>query len=207
MSSRATPELCRWQIPKPAVLRSSGHRRLEIPGFRMFVTPFLHHIKIPELRTFANSRLHRLQASKNRESLPLKNILRELCYTQRFEGDGFSWIPQHHPLLLLWTTNPGLLRVEPWSIRTPLLLLKNKFGNLSKHICLLAFPFFIEIYFGNHPCQLGFFPPNLKALMASNQINRQSWGGRSKSFRSNQSSRIAKAWESIHDPLIIMSKS
>jgi hypothetical protein len=34
-----------------------------------------------------------------------------------------------------------------WSILTPLLLFKNKFRNLSKHICLLAFLFFIEISF------------------------------------------------------------
>jgi hypothetical protein len=54
------------------------------------------------------------------------------------------------------------------------LLFKNKFRNLSKHICLLAFPFFIEISFGNHLCQFGFLPPNLKAPLASDQINRLS---------------------------------
>jgi hypothetical protein len=59
MSSRVTPKLGPWQIPEPAIFRSSRHRQLETPGFRMFVTPFLHRIKIPELHTFANSRLHR----------------------------------------------------------------------------------------------------------------------------------------------------
>jgi hypothetical protein len=29
-------------------------------------------------------------------SLFLKNIPQELRQTQRFEGDGFSWIPQQH---------------------------------------------------------------------------------------------------------------
>jgi hypothetical protein len=71
---------------------------------------------------------------------------------------------------------------NPLSILTPLWLFKNKFRNLSKHICLLAFPFFIEISFGNHPCLLGSFPPILKALLASDQVNQLSWGGRSKVF-------------------------
>jgi hypothetical protein len=64
---------------------------------------------------------------------------------------------------------------NPLSIIIPLLLFKNGFRNLRKqilaNICLLVFPFFIEISFGNHLCQLGFFPPNLKALLACDQIN------------------------------------
>jgi hypothetical protein len=50
-------------------------------------------------------------------------------------------------------------------------ILVNKF---LANIGLLAFPFFIEISFGNHLCQLGFFPPNLKALLACDQINQLS---------------------------------
>jgi hypothetical protein len=79
MSTRLTPELSPWQIPESAILRSSGHRQFEIPGFRMFVTPFLHRIKIPELCTFADSRLLRFQASENREfPAPEKHVSRTL---------------------------------------------------------------------------------------------------------------------------------
>jgi hypothetical protein len=67
MPTRLTPELSPRQVLESAVLRSSGHRQFEIPGFRMFVTPVLHRIKIPELCTFANSRLHRFQDPDNRE--------------------------------------------------------------------------------------------------------------------------------------------
>jgi hypothetical protein len=79
MSLRVTPELGPRRIPEAAVLRSSRHRQLEIPGFRMFVTPFLHRIKIPELRAFANSRLHGFLASENREfPAPEKHVSRTL---------------------------------------------------------------------------------------------------------------------------------
>jgi hypothetical protein len=79
MSSRVTPELGPWQIPESAVLRSSRHRQPEVPGFRMFVTPFLHRIKILELRTFTNSRLRRFLASENREfPAPKKHVSRTL---------------------------------------------------------------------------------------------------------------------------------
>jgi hypothetical protein len=50
---------------------------VEIPGFRMFVTPLPCRIKIPELCTFANSGLLRFQASENREfPAPEKHALR-----------------------------------------------------------------------------------------------------------------------------------
>jgi hypothetical protein len=79
MSSRVTAELGPRQIPESTVLRSSRHRQLEVPGFRMFATPFLHRIKIPELHAFANPRLHRFQASENREFLvPEKHVSRTL---------------------------------------------------------------------------------------------------------------------------------
>jgi hypothetical protein len=79
LSSRVTPELGPQRIPESAVLRSSRHRQLEVPGFRMFVTPFLHQVEIPELHTFANSRLHRFQASENREfPTPEKHVSRTL---------------------------------------------------------------------------------------------------------------------------------
>jgi hypothetical protein len=100
----------------------------------------------------------------------------------------------YHPLWLLWTTNLGLLRVEPCPSLHLCCLSKNKFRNLSKHICLLTFPFFIEISVGNHLCQLGFFPPNLKALLACDQVNRLS-EEIGATFSSNQGSRKVKAWE------------
>jgi hypothetical protein len=77
--TRLTPELSPRQVLESAVLRSSGHRQFEIPSFRMFMTPLLHRIKIPELCTFANSRLHRFQASENREfPAPEKHASRTL---------------------------------------------------------------------------------------------------------------------------------
>jgi hypothetical protein len=79
MSSRVTPELGPRQIPESAVLRSSRHRQLEVSGFRVFVTPFLHRIKIPELHAFANPRLHRFLASEKHEfSVPEKHVSRTL---------------------------------------------------------------------------------------------------------------------------------
>jgi hypothetical protein len=48
---------------------------------------------IPEFYAFANLRLHGSQASENREfPVPEKHVSRTL--SERFEGDGFSWIPQ-----------------------------------------------------------------------------------------------------------------
>jgi hypothetical protein len=76
-----TPELGPRQIPESAVLRSSRHCQLEVLGFRMFVTQFLLRIKIPELHTFANSRLRRSQASENREFPAPENMSQELCQT------------------------------------------------------------------------------------------------------------------------------
>jgi hypothetical protein len=56
-----------------------GPSTVEIPGFRMFVTPPPHRIKIPELCTFANSRLRRFQVSENREfPAPEKHASRTL---------------------------------------------------------------------------------------------------------------------------------
>jgi hypothetical protein len=79
MSSRVTPELGPRQIPESAVLRSSRHRQLEVPGFRVFATPFLHRTKIPELQAFANPRLHRFPASENHEfPVPEKRVSRTL---------------------------------------------------------------------------------------------------------------------------------
>jgi hypothetical protein len=76
-SSRVIPELSPRQIPESAVLRSSRHRQLEVPGFCMFATLLRHRTTIPELHVFANPRLHRFQASENREfPVPKKHVSR-----------------------------------------------------------------------------------------------------------------------------------
>jgi hypothetical protein len=50
---------------------------VEVPGFRVFMTSPLHRIKIPELCTFANSRLRRSRTSWIREfPAPEKHTLR-----------------------------------------------------------------------------------------------------------------------------------
>jgi hypothetical protein len=79
MSSRMTPELSPQQIPESAVLRSLRHRQLEVPGFRMFVTPFLHESRflnftLLRIRGFTVSRLPKIVSL-----LPLKNMSQELC--------------------------------------------------------------------------------------------------------------------------------
>jgi hypothetical protein len=90
MSTRLTPELSPRQIPELAALRSSGHRQFKIPGFRIFVTPLLHRIKIPEICTFANSRLHKFQASENRElTAPEKHASRTLLNSTFSRVTGF----------------------------------------------------------------------------------------------------------------------
>jgi hypothetical protein len=54
-----------------------GPSTVEIPGFRVFMTPPLHRIKVPELCTSANSRLRRFQTSWIREfPAPEKHTLR-----------------------------------------------------------------------------------------------------------------------------------
>jgi hypothetical protein len=79
MSSRVTPELGPREILESAIFRSSRHRQLEVPGFRMFATPPLHRTTIPEFHAFANPRLHRFQASEIREfPVPEKHVSRAL---------------------------------------------------------------------------------------------------------------------------------
>jgi hypothetical protein len=79
MSPRVTPELDPRLIPESVIFRSSRHRQLEVPGFRMSVTPPLHRTMMPEFYAFANLRLHRSQASENREfPVPEKHVSRTL---------------------------------------------------------------------------------------------------------------------------------
>jgi hypothetical protein len=54
-----------------------GPSTVEIPGFRVFMTPPLHRIKVPELCTSPSSRLRRSQTSWIREfPAPEKHTLR-----------------------------------------------------------------------------------------------------------------------------------
>jgi hypothetical protein len=72
---RLSPEQSLHQVPESVILPKFGLSTVEIPGSRMFVTPPPRRIKIPELRTFANSRLRRSQASENREFPAPENML------------------------------------------------------------------------------------------------------------------------------------
>jgi hypothetical protein len=108
MSSRVTPEPGPRQIPESAVLRSSRHRQLEVPGFRMFVTPFLYRIKIPELHTFVISRLHRFQASENRE-FPALEKHKNFVKLNVSRVTGFPEFPNTRP-----APRPRLGKTSPW---------------------------------------------------------------------------------------------
>jgi hypothetical protein len=69
-----------------------GPSTVEIPGFRVFMTPPLHRIKIPELSTSANSRLRRSQTSwirefpapeKHTSRMPLDfDVSRVMCFPE-----------------------------------------------------------------------------------------------------------------------------
>jgi hypothetical protein len=79
MSSRVTSELGPRQIPELPSSEVRATASLRFRALRMSVTPLLHRIKIPELHTFANSGLHRFQASENREfPAPEKHVSRTL---------------------------------------------------------------------------------------------------------------------------------
>jgi hypothetical protein len=60
----------------------------------MLVTPPLCRIKIPELSTFANSRLHRFQASENREfPAPEKTYFENFVKLNVLRVTGFPEFP------------------------------------------------------------------------------------------------------------------
>jgi hypothetical protein len=70
-------------------------RRLEIPDLRMFVTSELRRFKIPDLRKFATSELRRFKIPDLHRFEIHENSFHEFHATRCFEGDKFSWIPQH----------------------------------------------------------------------------------------------------------------
>jgi hypothetical protein len=97
MSSRVTPELGPRQIPESAIFRSLRPRQLEVLGFRMFVTPPLHRTTIPEFHAFGNPRLHRFQASENREfPVPEKHVSRNFIKLNVSRVTGFPEFPNSY---------------------------------------------------------------------------------------------------------------
>jgi hypothetical protein len=128
MSSRVTPELGLRQIPELALASSSIRACLRVwlpnwvldrfpnrpsPDVRSIASSRLrasarswpHYFTESRFPNFTHSRIRGFTGSrlpKIVNSLPLKNMSRELCQTYRFEGDGFSWIPQQPSL---WFTS------------------------------------------------------------------------------------------------------
>jgi hypothetical protein len=101
MSPRVTPELSPRQTPELAIFRSSRHCQLEIPGFRMFVTPPLHRTMIPEFYAFANPSLHRSQASENREfPVPEKTCLKNFVRLNVSRVTGFPEFPNKYIIII-----------------------------------------------------------------------------------------------------------
>jgi hypothetical protein len=97
MFSRVTPELSPRQIPESAVLRSSRHRQLEVPGFRMSVTLFLHEPRFPNftlsrIRGFTGSRLPKIVSF-----LPLKTCLKNFVKLNVSRVTGFPEFPNTSP--------------------------------------------------------------------------------------------------------------
>jgi hypothetical protein len=121
MSSRVTPELSLQQIPESAFASSSVRTCLRAwpPNLVLDIFPnrpssevraiaslrfwafacswpnFFAESRFPNfthsrIRGFAGPRLPKIVSF-----LLLKNMSQGLCQTWRFEGDGFSWIPQH----------------------------------------------------------------------------------------------------------------
>jgi hypothetical protein len=122
MSSHKTSEPGFQQIPESVILPKFGPSTVEIPGSRMFVTSPLRRIKIPEFCTFANSWLHRFQASENREFLaPEKHALRTLL-SLTFRG----W--------RVFLNSPTL--APRGSGLTPTIRFHEPFGNLVKNVTL-----------------------------------------------------------------------
>jgi hypothetical protein len=99
MSSRVTPELGPQQIPESALLL----RRFAPPPARGSGLPYVRdpiasRINIPELHTFANSRLHRFQTSENRGfPAPEKHVSRTFVKLNVSRVTGFPKFPNTSP--------------------------------------------------------------------------------------------------------------
>jgi hypothetical protein len=83
---RLNPEQSLHQVPESAIFPKFGLSTVEIPGSRVFVTPPSRRIRIPELCTFANSRLRRSQVSENREFPALEKHALKTSLSSMFRG-------------------------------------------------------------------------------------------------------------------------
>jgi hypothetical protein len=70
-------------------------RRFMALGLHEFTTSRLRLFEIPDLRTFVTLRLRKFKILDLREFFVPENIFHEFHEPRRFEGDRFSWIPQH----------------------------------------------------------------------------------------------------------------
>jgi hypothetical protein len=86
---------CRFMTSGLREFSTSKLRWFEIPDFREFVTSGLRRFKIPDLREFATSGLRRFKILDLREFDVPENSFHKFHKPRRFEGDRFSWIPQH----------------------------------------------------------------------------------------------------------------
>jgi hypothetical protein len=97
------PDLRRFEIPYLHRFATSEVRRFEILDLHRFRTSRLRRFETSDLRRFATSGLRRFVTSDLRrfEILNLhkfnhpENSFHEFRKTRHFEGDRFSWIPQH----------------------------------------------------------------------------------------------------------------
>jgi hypothetical protein len=79
-------------------LRLQELRRFKALDLHRFATLELRSFKIPDLRKFVTSELRRFKVPDLRRFKIPENSFQEFRRTRCFEGDRFSWIPQHYPL-------------------------------------------------------------------------------------------------------------
>jgi hypothetical protein len=75
---------------------TSGLSRFKIPSHHAFAILRLREFGSPVHCAFATPRLREFQTPDLREFFAPENLHHKFHYPRRFEGDGFSWIPQHH---------------------------------------------------------------------------------------------------------------
>jgi hypothetical protein len=87
--------LCRFMALSLYEFATSKLRRFKIPSHHAFATPRLREFRIPDHRAFTTSRLREFQIPDLRKLFVPENTFHEFHEPRRFEGDRFSWIPQH----------------------------------------------------------------------------------------------------------------
>jgi hypothetical protein len=103
ISQIPVPDLRRFEILDLHRFATSEVRRFEIPDLHRFATSGLRGFETSDLRRFVTSGLRRFETSYLRRfKIPNlckfnhpENSFHEFRKTRRFEGDRFSWIPQH----------------------------------------------------------------------------------------------------------------